>query len=58
MANTVKRALMIVISVFIFGNEITLLAGVGMALVTVGVFIYNKAREREAELKQAAGKYP
>ena len=38
---------MIWLSVLIFDNPVTLLAGVGMILVTIGVFIYNKARERE-----------
>ena len=39
---------MIWLSVLVFGNPITVLAGAGMVLVTAGVFIYNKAREREA----------
>lgn len=54
MANTVKRALMIWLSVLVFGNPVTVLAGVGMILVSAGVFIYNKARERESQLKLAA----
>ncbi|XP_067950974.1 solute carrier family 35 member E2A-like [Watersipora subatra] len=60
-ANTVKRALMIWLSVLVFGNPVTLLSGVGMVLVTIGVFIYNKAREREsnsAQTVESTGKYP
>ena len=45
MANTVKRALMIWLSVIWFGNEVTFLSGLGTIVVTGGVLLYNKARE-------------
>ena len=54
MANTVKRALLIWISVPIFGNPVTLLSGLGTMIVTVGVLMYNKARDidhKQRELK-------
>ena len=49
---------MIWLSVLIFGNPVTLLAGVGMILVTAGVFIYNKARERESATAEVTEKLP
>ena len=45
MANTVKRALMIWLSVLWFGNQVTFLSGLGTMVVTVGVFLYNQARQ-------------
>ena len=44
MCNTVKRALLIWLSVLWFGNKVTLLSGLGTLTVTFGVFLYNKAR--------------
>jgi len=54
-ANTAKRAFLIWCSVMLFGNEITLLSGLGTAIVIGGVLLYNKAREidlgrREVEI--------
>ena len=49
---------MIWLSVLIFNNPVTLLAGVGMILVTIGVFIYNKARERETASQEVTEKIP
>jgi solute carrier family 35 protein E2 len=43
-ANTVKRSLLIVISIWYFGNEITVYSAFGMACVCVGVALYNSAR--------------
>eukprot|EP00093_Oithona_nana_P005380 05380.XXX_257317_258796_1 [CDS] Oithona nana genome sequencing. len=43
-ANTVKRALLIWISVIIFKNTITFYSGLGTMIVFVGVLMYNKAR--------------
>lgn len=43
MANTVKRAILIWLSILVFNNPITLLSGFGMALVSVGVLLYNQA---------------
>ena len=39
-----KRALLIWLSVLWFGNNVTLLSGLGTLTVTFGVFLYNKAR--------------
>lgn len=43
-ANTVKRASLIWLSVIVFGNHVTLLSGVGSLIVLLGVFFYNQAR--------------
>lgn len=43
-ANTVKRALLIWISVIIFKNTITFYSGLGTMIVFMGVLMYNKAR--------------
>ena len=45
MANTAKRALLIWLSVMLFGNPVTLLSGLGTVTVILGVLLYNKARE-------------
>lgn len=44
-ANTAKRAFLIWVSVMLFGNEVTVLSGLGTAVVILGVLLYNKARE-------------
>ncbi|CAL1264955.1 unnamed protein product [Larinioides sclopetarius] len=44
-ANTVKRALLIWLSVITFGNKVTFLGGLGTTIVIVGVFGYNKAKQ-------------
>jgi solute carrier family 35 protein E2 len=44
-ANTAKRAFLIWVSVMLFGNEVTVLSGLGTAIVFTGVLLYNKARE-------------
>ena len=43
-ANTLKRALLIWISILYFGNPVTHLSVIGMMLVIGGVFMYNHAR--------------
>ncbi len=48
MSNTAKRAVLIWLSVLLFHNEVTLLSGLGTAVVIVGVLLYNKARELDA----------
>ena len=52
-ANTLKRALLIWLSILYFGNSITWLSAVGTAVCIGGVFAYNHARRvypyREAE---------
>lgn len=44
-ANTVKRALLIWLSVITFGNKVTFLGGLGTTVVIFGVLGYNKAKE-------------
>ncbi|XP_029846865.2 solute carrier family 35 member E2A isoform X1 [Ixodes scapularis] len=51
-ANTVKRALMIWLSILVFGNNVTFLSGLGTLVVTAGVFLYNHARNVAAKLDQ------
>ena len=46
-ANTVKRSLLIWLSVLIFGNPVTQLSALGTVLVIAGVFSYNQARYME-----------
>jgi len=48
----VKRALLIWLSVLVFGNEITVLSAVGTVMVTCGVFLYQKAKNHQKQLKQ------
>lgn len=45
MANTVKRAFLIWMSIILFGNSITLLSGLGTVIVIIGVVIYNKVKQ-------------
>lgn len=47
-ANTAKRALLIWLSVLLFGNPVTLLSGMGTATVILGVLLYNKARQLDS----------
>ncbi|XKL66539.1 hypothetical protein PGB90_009959 [Kerria lacca] len=44
-ANTVKRAFLIWLSIIMFGNPVTILSGLGTVIVIVGVTLYNKAQE-------------
>jgi solute carrier family 35 protein E2 len=52
-ANCVKRALLITLSIFHYGNDVTLLNWTGMVLVIVGVYVFNAASriERMESLK-------
>jgi len=43
-ANTVKRAFIIWLSILVFGNQITAGSGIGTMIVICGVFVYNKAQ--------------
>ena len=45
-ANTLKRALLIWLSILYFGNSVTGLSALGTALCIGGVFGYNHARRR------------
>jgi len=44
-ANTVKRAFLIWMSIILFGNSITILSGLGTIIVIAGVVIYNKVKQ-------------
>ncbi|CAM2716302.1 unnamed protein product [Rotaria socialis] len=46
-ANTIKRALMIWISIIIFHNPVTFLSGAGTFIVMLGVILYNEGRDVE-----------
>lgn len=52
-ANTAKRALLIWLSVLMFGNPVTLLSGMGTITVIVGVLMYIKAQEYDDRLSSA-----
>ncbi|XP_002723859.1 solute carrier family 35 member E2B [Oryctolagus cuniculus] len=52
-ASTVKHALSIWLSIIVFGNRITSLSAIGTILVTVGVLLYNKARQYQQEAMQS-----
>lgn len=52
-ASTVKHALSIWLSILVFSNQITILSATGTALVFVGVFLYNKARQIQRKSLQA-----
>lgn len=43
-ANTTKRALLILLSVLTFGNTVTIQSWVGTIIVFCGVYLYNKSR--------------
>ncbi|CAL4060224.1 unnamed protein product, partial [Meganyctiphanes norvegica] len=51
-ANTTKRAVLIWLSVLMFGNPITLFSGIGTAFVVGGVLLYNKARDVDARRRE------
>lgn len=46
-ANTVKRALLIWLSILIFHNPVTFFSGVGTLTVIFGVILYNEGRGPE-----------
>ncbi|XP_062889496.1 solute carrier family 35 member E2B [Mobula hypostoma] len=52
-ASTVKHALSIWLSIIIFSNKITAYSAFGTALVIVGVFLYNRARQYQQQQIQA-----
>lgn len=59
MANTVKRAFLIWMSVILFGNSVTLLSGLGTIIVIAGVVIYNKVKHYDTnhQLTNVSYKY-
>ncbi|KAF2362638.1 Sugar phosphate transporter domain [Trinorchestia longiramus] len=46
-ANTTKRAFLIMLSIMVFGNAITVSSGVGTIMVIAGVLLYSKAKAHE-----------
>ena len=52
-ANTVKRALLIWLSVLIFHNPVTFLSGFGTITVIFGVVLYNEARDLEKKTENS-----
>ena len=50
-ANTLKRVFVIVVSILWFQNEITPSNGLGIIVALIGIFLYNRARVIESELK-------
>ncbi|XP_076087232.1 solute carrier family 35 member E2A-like [Mytilus galloprovincialis] len=57
-ANTVKRAFLIWISVILFGNPVTFLSGLGTVIVTIGVLLYTKAKEVDHNRRELIQSYP
>jgi len=51
-ANTVKRAILIWLSVLVFGNDVSVLSAIGTIIVILGVFLYNQARHYESQRKR------
>ena len=51
-ANTTKRALLILLSVMTFGNIVTPQSWLGTFIVFVGVYLYNKARNIKQDREQ------
>ncbi|XP_073089109.1 solute carrier family 35 member E2B isoform X1 [Manis javanica] len=57
-ASTVKHALSIWLSIIVFGNRVTSLSAIGTVLVTAGVLMYNKAKQRQREAMQSLATPP
>ncbi|KAK2500590.1 hypothetical protein MC885_019180 [Smutsia gigantea] len=57
-ASTVKHALSIWLSIIVFGNRVTSLSAIGTVLVTAGVLMYNKAKQRQREAMQSLATAP
>lgn len=57
-ANTVKRAFLIWISVILFNNPVTFLSGLGTIIVTIGVLLYTKAKEIDHNRRELLQHYP
>lgn len=51
-SNTVKRAVLIWLSVLVFGNEVTALSAVGTIMVTCGVFLFQRAKNHQRQIKE------
>tara|TARA_B110000208_G_scaffold184796_1_gene239061 strand:- start:496 stop:1563 length:1068 start_codon:yes stop_codon:yes gene_type:complete len=52
-ANTLKRGLLIVASIWYFGNPITYTTAAGSMLIIAGVGLYNRVRQGEAAMLKA-----
>ncbi|KAM6982208.1 solute carrier family 35 member E2A [Tautogolabrus adspersus] len=52
-ASTVKHALSVWMSIIVFSNHISILNATGTVLVFIGVFLYNKARQKQRKTLQA-----
>jgi len=52
-ANTFKRALLILVSVFVFKNQVSTGAGIGTFITFVGVLWYNDTKQKEGKSKTA-----
>jgi hypothetical protein len=46
--NTLKRALIITLSVFVFHNQVTYMSAFGTFMTILGVLAYNHARNLES----------
>lgn len=57
-ANTVKRAFLIWLSVIVFGNAVTFLSALGTVTVTIGVLCYTKAKEYDENRLALKAHYP
>nr|XP_005986162.1 PREDICTED: solute carrier family 35 member E2-like [Latimeria chalumnae] len=57
-ASTVKHALLIWLSIIIFGNKITAVSAVGTLSVIIGVMLYNKAKRHQRELFRSLAAQP
>ncbi len=57
-ANTLKRALLIWLSVLYFGNEVTPTSAFGTILCIFGVFLYNHVRRTVARSSESAKQLP
>lgn len=53
-SNTAKRAVLIWLSVLVFGNEVSGLGAIGTIMVTLGVFFYQKAKSHQKWLREKA----
>lgn len=52
--NILKRASVIIVSIFVFGTPVKLLNGVGMAVALAGTFLYSLIKQRFLAKKKAA----
>uniref|UniRef100_A0A2P2IB22 Solute carrier family 35 member E2-like n=1 Tax=Hirondellea gigas TaxID=1518452 RepID=A0A2P2IB22_9CRUS len=51
-ANTTKRALLIWLSILVFGNPITFTSAIGTVMVLGGVMLYSKAKDQDQRKRQ------